>query len=354
MLDFLVTDLVSTGNMRAGCRPDGAHVVMTGGYYAGNANGGIVPVSTTTVDLTITGAVCINNTGDELADGIRVVGVTDVSISNVHLRGNDGSGLMLLNGAKNITVSGGVFRDNGKNVAARAATSGRDGITIKGTGCEDITIDGAICIDQQGVQTQEYGIAIEGDANWVTIGGNCNIHGSAQTILNTSTGTSNKILHGIAGLPHDATLRASVSVTGTTAETNLISQTMPGEHFRRARPHAHPRGRDSSPAPPAARPSGSAWARSAASSSRARPSPPTRWSGASWRRSWPRPRTAPALHLIGYEGGAVGPTIQTQHVSSPTIDWRAAQDVRVTGQLGSAGDSITQTFMSFEVLGVTW
>ena len=347
MLDFRITNLESTGNMRAGVRPDGANIIITGGLYEGNANGGIVPVSTTTEGLTITGSICRNNTGDELADGIRVVDVTRVAISNVICDGNDGSGLMLLNGVKRCTVTGGIFRNNGQNAAARAATSGRDGVTIKGSGGEDITVNGIVCNDVQGVPTQEYGLTIEGDANWVTVGGGCNIRGSAQTILNTSTGTSNRILHGIAGLPHDAALRASVTVTGTTAETNMISQTMPANTFG-VRGHMRIRG--------AGQVSGGGGVKTIRFRLGSLASIVVSGQAAADQLVWSFEAEVLAtasngarVHLLAYEGGAA-PLVQTQHVASSTIDWTAAQDVRCTAQLGAAGDSVTQLYMAFEVL----
>jgi hypothetical protein len=209
---------------KAAFRLSGTGYTITNSHGIRCGNGGLVPEASSFSDSTISNCVFTDNGTNPNNDGIRLVGATNITVNGGVCSGNYGAGLMILNGCKQITVNGGIYKNNGKHADAPAATEGRDGITIKdnGTACTDITITGARCYDDQGSPTQDYGISIQGAADFVTIEGNVLRGNQTGPLRNASTaGTVVRIGSGNIGLNYLVSDNSTNSVTGTTSETTL-------------------------------------------------------------------------------------------------------------------------------------
>jgi hypothetical protein len=151
-------------------------------------NGGIVPVSGDGNKITIVGGEFSDCTGTS-SDGIRMVGVNDITITGTICSGNDGSGILVVNGTKNVTITGVICKNNGKNASAPSTIEGRDGITIlnSGTSVSDVTLQGNQCYDDQATATQDYGINLKNTCtNIIVIGNNCGTNQTGTSSVTTS------------------------------------------------------------------------------------------------------------------------------------------------------------------------
>ncbi len=231
-LEFRALNARSYGNNRAGFKPTGNHIEMTTCIASGNKDVGLTAPSSSF--LVVNGGEYTANTSDVLADGIRLVATDRVILNGPNCSGNDGSGVMILNGCDNVTINGGQYYNNGQNATARAATSGRDGITIKNNGTVNtgINISNVQCFDTQGTKTQDYGIAIENTSNNITVTSSDLRNNQTGPLLNTSTGIDIRIDGEVRGVSYNnSDYISTTDLTGSTAETILESITIPADEF---------------------------------------------------------------------------------------------------------------------------
>ena len=118
-----------------------------------------------------------------------------------HLNGEKG---LLLWGARHMTVNGGAFTNN-NTVGTEAEDSGivaRQNATTS-TECTDITINGAVCRDDQGTQTQTSGIHVHAASANVRIN-NCDLDGNKTQGLRIAGTVTGLIAKGNEGTVTDA------------------------------------------------------------------------------------------------------------------------------------------------------
>jgi len=202
--DLTLTDIYSYDSYKAGFRLSGQGIVLNGCIARRNGNGGIVTVSGDNLGCTVNGGIYADNgfvggVGYGNADGIRLVGSNSVIITGAVCSGNYGSGIGLHNTATNITIVGGVYKNNGKQGGTPGAVEGRDGITLNGntSPVTDVTIVGVRCYDDQATKTQQYGVRLKGNVDFVA-------YTSSSTRGNLTGGYSN------------------TSTTGTTIATSSL------------------------------------------------------------------------------------------------------------------------------------
>lgn len=193
-----LTNVHAYDSAKAGFRLGGTGFTLNGCVARRNGNGGVVPV-TGTAGLTINGGFYSDNVGP-LSDGIRLVGVVDVTVNGVECVGNDGAGIAVYNSSRDVTITGGVFRNNGQGgVLDAVALDARDGITVNGetSAVTGVVVAGARCYDDQATRTQQYGIRLRGDTDFVTIIGSDVRNNQAGAYRNDST-TGTAILVGLS------------------------------------------------------------------------------------------------------------------------------------------------------------
>jgi len=220
---------VSIGSKKAGWRLSGSKHRLNSCYGSENLNGNIVPVAGDWADSSINGGQFLNanSAGDTSGlsvagalDGIRLVDLARITLSGVNASGNDGCGVMVLNGCEDITISGGVFNNNGvsTDTGITSSTTGSSGICVKNNvpGTNDntrIMIDG---ITAQG--NADYDITIE-NASSAHLGWNI-----YDTLNNTTTGTVSSIEDDIADASENyGSMRYMWSGTTGTAEVDYAT-----------------------------------------------------------------------------------------------------------------------------------
>lgn len=231
----ILTACDSRGAAKAGFRLAGTGLVLNGCIAKDNGNGGLVPVSAESTDFTINGGEFSDNGPNENNDGIRLVGCDRFEINGVICTGNYGAGLHILNGCDNVTVNGGVFRNNGQHADAPDADEARSGIAItnSGTACSNIIIDGAKLLDDQGTPTQDYGVQIAGSNDAVVID-KCVFSGNQTGPLDYSTSANGVRIGNLnVGLALPYQDNSDVALTGTTSTTDLFTRSISANEFGR-------------------------------------------------------------------------------------------------------------------------
>lgn len=97
---------------KAGFRLSGTGLQLIGCSAQRCGNGGIVPVSGECFNLTVLGGYFADNGSVYITAGIRMVAVTGATITGAHFVGNGGSGIEVLNGSKDIIITGNIVTNN--------------------------------------------------------------------------------------------------------------------------------------------------------------------------------------------------------------------------------------------------
>jgi len=203
--NIVITNCHSNDNTRTGFRIESLAsnygALISNCVASGNGDGGIVPVQDS-YGIVISNCKLVSNGISGSFDGIRMIAVYDVAISNCYIARNDGSGIGIYAGCKNIAISNCIIISNGQSTNALSTSLGQSGISIKNsaTANSEISIIGCHLYDNQATKTQDYGIELGNTGTNVLI--DSNIFGANQTaaMLNTSTGTGIKVTHTNIGL----------------------------------------------------------------------------------------------------------------------------------------------------------
>lgn len=196
--DLLITNTVSLDSAKAGFRLAGSGINLAGCVARRNGNGGIVTVSGENTGITVTGGVYSDNgitagiVAQSNADGIRLVGVKNAELNSVKCSNNQGAGVGIYNSSTHVNISGGQYRNNGQYGGVPGAVEGRDGICVVGNTSlvTDITLSGVQCYDDQTTKTQQYGIRLRNLVDFVLIAATNTRGNKTAGYLNAATGAT--------------------------------------------------------------------------------------------------------------------------------------------------------------------
>lgn len=267
-----------------------------------------------------------------------------LTFSNCVAEGCSLSGIDLVNDVRYVIITGFIGRNNGQNFV-RSESVGGDGISIIETSGQpmDILIDNFMLIDDQGSPTQDYGIYIDATAANVNIGAGI-IRGNVSGPIRCATANTNdiRISPQIIGMDVNDIQTGDVSVTGTTSATVLRSITIPARTQIHVGSTLIVRGGGFITGT-----NGTKTIRLAVSAGSDIISSQTAGEaqvfGFEYRLKWENSTT---LHILGWcteDGGATANLVKKQ-----TANLGSDFDISITGQLGSALDTITLDF--FEVV----
>ena len=175
------------------------------------------------------GCIATGNDGD----GFRHLGEgTEIIMSSCASTLNGNSGIALGNAADRVQIIGCQIANNDQADNTRTASSGKDGITLfstASTGPADVIISANQIYDDQGTPTQDYGVYVDDNTTRVMISSDNIMRGhSIAPIFIQDTG-SDPDLHIRSFIGHEAVVKdpATTTLTGSTAETDLKSFTIP-------------------------------------------------------------------------------------------------------------------------------
>lgn len=324
------------------------HLVNCIGVRSGNA---AVQTDSSLRDLTITGCEFSDSTDDQPEnDGIRLVGVQRFSITGNTIRGNGGSGIIAINSTKHGVIANNVISNNGINADALDLGLSKSGIAIKndagsGNPCEDILISGNRCYDDQGTPTQEYGIDIRGNTDFVTIMGN-DLRGNeiAPIYNDSSAGTMIRVDRTNLGHPLNVVDVATANVTGTTAETSLKTITVPARTMgRRGGFRVRAGGTITGTV-------GTKTVRFVFGAYSKNISSQAAGGTANWVCEADVYNLSTGSQRTLFKGFESTPGFETIEAGATGQDSTTALDLKITGQLGDGADTISMTFFSVEPL----
>lgn len=168
--------------------------LVTGNVCRSNERG--ILITTTATFANFTEFVCSNNTCSlNTAEGIEIIDCDHFVLSGNNCATNGESGI-ILEDVTYATVLGNHCRNNG--TAAVGASD--DGITLFDL-CNNLTIIGNVCSDDQGTPTQAYGIDVSATAT------NCEIH--SNILRGNLTGAINGLTQNVTAVGQALVVRGS-------------------------------------------------------------------------------------------------------------------------------------------------
>ena len=155
-----------------------------------------------------------------------------VDVIGCNAEANGEHGFRLLNSVVNARFIGCEAKNNGQVTPS-------PGFLVESTNpaiaASKVLFSSVSAFDTQGTKTQTYGIYLNNDCDNIVIGEGSNLSDNRDgAFFSATTGQNITVRKGVVGLTSQFKTAATTPVTGTTAETDIISQTVKGGEMTRA------------------------------------------------------------------------------------------------------------------------
>jgi hypothetical protein len=230
--DIVLLGCLSESNWRGGFKQSGQRVTFTGCVARNNLSGGFVNdfSGNDQHDYYHYGSVAEGNAGDGFYFSSKTA---YAELHGVAARNNGRAGVYALNDVQGLKVFGGDFRNNGTDTAlVPSSTDQKGGIVLlssfAGEFPRNVYITGATCVDDQSTKTQDYGVYVADNVTNVSIGDGCDFTGNNIQAVRFPAVGEFSIASGVRGYSANYTNHNTVTLTGTTTATDLMTTTIKG------------------------------------------------------------------------------------------------------------------------------